>query len=216
MAMRYAYQYLAKPVMNLFRGQSAGDLVLRFGPDIGYSLIAGGFFAPENATLAERGAMMGEDLLYGVGSSLAGQLAGRRVGMAKAKKNLLKEKNNYRRDDRLADNPKARDQAMLQARNTVNAYTTGGDVLGQMGMVMLPRPVTQGVYEAAAERGNVEAQQVNETQRGMLEGKAAAEAQTHMPEEQMLMVALGQLAEAGLLTTQQINQPQISARALNA
>ena len=200
--MRFAYQYLAKPVMNLFKGSSAGDLALRFGPDLGYSLAAGGLFAPQNATLAERGAMMGEDLAYGVGSSLLGQLAGRRIGRGRAAKTRDRSKPaNVQRQD---------------YQNTVNAYTTGGDVIGQMGMVMLPRPVTQGVYEAAAERGNDTAQQVNETQRVMLENQKAAEAQTVMPEEQMLMVALGQLAEAGLLTTQQINQPHLSARALNA
>ena len=199
MALRFAYQHLAKPVMNLFRGQSAGDLALRFGPDVGYALMAGGMFAPENATMGERAAMMGEDLAYGVGSSILGQLGGRRIGMGRAKANMQKAKAGG------FANPQAKADAALAARNTVNAYTTGGDVLGQMGMVMLPRPVTQGVYEAAAERGDNDSLAVNETQRGMLE-------------EQQLMTILGQLAEAGYLGGQQMGmpQPQVSARALNA
>jgi len=192
-----AYQALARPVANLFKGASKGDLAFRFGPDVGYALMAGGLYAPEDATLAERAAMMGEDLAMGVGSSIGGQLVGRRMGMGRAKAGL-----NKARAEGLS--PEGKKAALANARNTVQGFQTGGDVLGQMAMVTLPRPVTQGVYEASAERGNEAAAAVNETQRGMLE-------------EQQLTTLLGQLVEGGYLAGQTMGQPSItSARALNA
>ena len=201
--LRMAYQALARPVANLFKGASKGDLALRFGPDIGYSLMAGGLFAPPDATLAERAAMMGEDLAYGVGSSILGQGLGRQVGVARAKgrANAAKKAGG----GRYASPEEAR-AVSQQNIATINNYQTGGDVLGQMGMVALPRPVTQGVYEAAGERANRTAEQVNETQREMLE-------------EQQLMVLLGQLAEAGYLagsTVGSTTKAPVSSRVLNA
>ena len=80
--MRLAFQALAKPVANLFKGASKTDLAMRFGPDVGYALMAGTAFAPEGATMGDRAAMFGEDLAMGVGSSIAGQLVGRRVHVA--------------------------------------------------------------------------------------------------------------------------------------
>ena len=199
--LRMAYQAFARPIANLFKGASKGDLAFRFGPDIGYSLMAGGLFAPEDATLAERAAMMGEDLAYGVGSSILGQGFGRQLGIAKAKgrANAAKKAGGGSYAD-----PAAARAVSQENIATINNYQTGGDVLGQMAMVALPRPVTQGVYEASAERGNEAAAAVNETQRGMLE-------------EQQLTTLIGQLVEGGYLAGQTLGQPSItSARALNA
>ena len=190
MALRMAWQALAKPVGNLLKGSTKADLALRFGPDLGYAALASTVFAPENATLGERAAMGGEDLIYGLGSSFLGQGIGRGIGRRKAAKAMQGKPRNA--------------QTRQDYANTVSGYTTGGDVLGQMGMVALPRPVTQGVYEAAAERGNETAVAVNENQRGMLE-------------EQQLATLIGQLIEGGYLAGQTLGQPSItSARALNA
>jgi hypothetical protein len=160
-----AYQALAKPVANLLKGSSKTDLALRFGPDFGYAFAAGGLFAPENATMGERAAMVGEDLVYGLGSSLIGQGIGRGIGRRRAGANLKGQ-------PKTADNRRA-------YQNTVNSYTTGGDVLGQMGMVMLPRPVSQGVYESAGERANQTQEQI------------ASDAQTALEQELALAAALG-------------------------
>ena len=149
-ALRFAFQHLAKPVANLFKGASRADLAMRFGPDIGYSLMAGTMFAPENATMGDRAAMMGEDLVYGIGSSIAGQLGGRAA------------------------------EAMTQG------FQTGGDVLGQMAMVGLPRPISQGVYEAAGERANQTQEQISANQQGLVE-------------EQQLAAAMLGLTQAGYL-----------------
>ena len=170
-AMRFAFQRFGKPLMNLFKGASKGDLALRFGPDVGYAALASTLFAPENASLGERLAMGGEDLVYGVGSSLLGQGIGRGIGRRKAAADLERPSNK---------------QTRKEYANTVNMFQTGGDVLGQMAMVGLPRPVTQGVYEAAGERANQTAQQVNAATQEMLE-------------EQQLAIALGQLVEGGYL-----------------
>lgn len=178
-ALRMAASAAAKPVGGLLRSiknASPMDNLIRFGPEFGYAAMSGGLFAPENATLGERASMMGEDLAYGLGSSLLGQGIGRGVGKSRARMRMAN----------LPPEQQMTKAARNEYRNTVNSYQTGGDILGQMGMVMLPRPVTQGVYEAAGERGNVQAQEIAETQRGMLE-------------EQELMVLLGQLAEAGYL-----------------
>ena len=48
--------------------------------------MAGTVWAPEDATLGERAALMGEDLLYGVGASLVGQTAGGMRGARKYRK----------------------------------------------------------------------------------------------------------------------------------
>ena len=177
--MRFAYQHLAKPVANLFKGASKTDLALRFGPDVGYALMAGTAFAPEGATMGDRAGMFGEDLAMGVGSSIAGQLVGRMVGMGRAKAGL-----NKARASGLT--PEAKRQAVERAQNTVQGFQSGGDVIGQMGMVMLPRPISQGVYEAAGERANQTQEQISANQQGMVE-------------EQQLAAAMLGLAQAGYL-----------------
>ena len=164
-ALRFAFQHLAKPVANLFKGASKTDLALRFGPDIGYSLMAGTMFAPPDATMGERGLMMGEDLVYGIGSSIAGQLGGRALGARRAAKRGLTGQ---------------AAEAMTQG------FQTGGDVLGQMAMVGLPRPISQGVYEAAGERANQTQEQISANQQGLVE-------------EQQLAAAMLGLAQAGYL-----------------
>ena len=181
-AMRFAFQRLGKPLMNLFKGASKGDLALRFGPDVGYAALASTLFAPENASLGERLAMGGEDLVYGIGSSLLGQGIGRGIGRRKAADDLISK----RRRKAVPGDLSGDAQARQDYANTVNSFQTGGDVLGQMAMVALPRPVTQGVYEAAGERANQTAQQVNAATQEMLE-------------EQQLAIALGQLIEGGYL-----------------
>ena len=70
-------------------GQSLSDpttLAARYGLDGAFSLMAGTVWAPENATLGERVALMGEDLAYGVGASLLGQTAGGMRGARKYRK----------------------------------------------------------------------------------------------------------------------------------
>ena len=166
--MRFAYQRLAKPVANLFKGSSASDLALRFGPDVGYAAMAGTLFAPEDATWGERASMFGEDLFYGVGSSIAGQLGGRAIGARRAK---------------------ARGLSGASAENLTQAWQTGGDVLGQMGMVALPRPISQGVYEQAGERANQTQEQISANQQQMVE-------------EQQLAAAMLGLAEGGFIAGQ--------------
>jgi hypothetical protein len=194
--LRMAYQALAKPVANLFKGASKTDLAMRFGPDVGYALMAGGMFAPENATAGERAAMIGEDLGYGVLSSIGGQLLGRRLGMGRAKAGLSKAKGAG------FASPEDRNKAVAAARNTVAGYTSGGDMLGQMGMVMLPRPVSQGVYEAAGERANQSQEQI------------ASDAQTALERELMLAAALGIGIPAAGAAVQRV--PQATGWAANA
>ncbi len=183
--MRFAYQHLAKPVANLFKGASKTDLAMRFGPDVGYALMAGTAFAPEGATMGDRAGMFGEDLVMGVGSSIAGQLVGRRVGMGRAKAGL-----NKARASGLT--PETKRQAVQQAQNTVQGFQSGGDVIGQMGMVMLPRPISQGVYEAAGERANQTQEQISANQQEMVE-------------EQQLTAALVGLAQGGYLATDHVS-----------
>ena len=169
-AMRFAFQHFAKPVANLFKGASKADLAMRFGPDIGYALMAGAMFAPENATMGDRAAMFGEDLLYGLGSSIAGQLGGRALGARRAAKRGLTGK---------------------AAEKMASGFQTGGDVLGQMSMVALPRPISQGVYEAAGERANQTQEQISANQQQMVE-------------EQQLAAAIASLGQAGLFTASQM------------
>ena len=183
--MRFAYQHLAKPVANLFKGAGKTDLAMRFGPDLGYAVMAGTVFAPEGATMGDRAGMFGEDLVMGGGSSIAGQLVGRRVGMGRAKAGL-----NKARASGLT--PEGKLQAVQQAQNTVQGFQSGGDVIGQMGMVMLPRPISQGVYEAAGERANQSQEQIAANQQGMVE-------------EQQLSAALVGLAQGGYLATDHVS-----------
>ena len=164
-AMRFAYQRLAKPVANLFKGASKTDLALRFGPDIGYAVMAGTAFAPEGATMGDRALMAGEDLGMGVLSSIGGQLVGRRFGRRAAAAGVKKA-------------GLSGQAARETFNNTVQAYQSGGDVLGQMGMVMLPRPVSQGVYEAAGERANQTNAQIERNQKEMVEEQQLAAAMT--------------------------------------
>ena len=161
---------LLQAVPNLFKGASKADLAMRFGPDLAYSAMAGTIFAPDNATLGERGLLAGEDLLYGVGSSIAGQLAGRRLGRSRglAQYKADKAKGFASKEDHL--------KSLQQAHNTVNAYQTGGDVLGQMGMVMLPRTMSAGVYEAAGERANQSQEQITAAQQELFNQEMLAAA----------------------------------------
>ena len=205
--MRFAYQHLAKPVANLFKGAGKTDLAMRFGPDLGYAVMAGTAFAPEGATMGDRAGMFGEDLVMGVGSSIAGQLVGRRVGMGRAKAGLNKarasstvkggEKTVYQGRNSSGEEifgltPEGRKTAVQQAQNTVQGFQSGGDVIGQMGMVMLPRPISQGVYEAAGERANQTQEQISANQQGMVE-------------EQQLSAALVGLAQGGYLATDHVS-----------
>jgi hypothetical protein len=173
--MRLAFQALAKPVANLFKGASKTDLAMRFGPDVGYSLMAGTMFAPEDASMGERAAMMGEDLVYGLGSSIAGQLGGRALGARRAA---------------------AKGLTGQAAEAMTQGFQTGGDVLGQMGMVALPRPISQGVYEAAGERANQSQEQISANQQEMVE-------------EQQLAAAMLGLTQAGYLAGQGSQSPGV-------
>ena len=179
--MRFAFQRLAKPVGNLFKGARPADLAMRFGPDVGYALMAGTMFAPEGATAGDRAAMMGEDLVYGVGSSLVGQGIGRGLGRRAAIRGRNKSL------------PIADQRANYAS--TVNTFQTSGDVLGQMGMVALPRPVTQGVYEEAGERANQTQEQISGAQQELME-------------EQQLAAAMIGLAQGGYLAGDFVNQHQ--------
>ena len=88
--------------------------------------------------------------------------------------------------------PEAKRQAVERAQNTVQGFQNGGDVIGQMGMVMLPRPISQGVYEAAGERANQTQEQISANQQEMLE-------------EQQLSAALVSLAQGGYLATDHVS-----------
>lgn len=173
--MRFAYQAIAKPLAALFKGQGPGALALRFGPDLFYSGMSATAWAPENATMGERAMLAGEDLAMGLGLSLGGQLLGRRAGIGRARANLRNAKSNGKYESLAAQR-----QLGAKAAGTIDAYTTGGDMLGGLGMSMLPRPITQQVYEAAGARTEQTSEQINNTQREMLEEKQLGELLTQL------------------------------------
>ena len=199
-AARMAWQALSKPVMNglsgLFKNQKGTDLLFRFGPDAAYAALSGTLWAPDNATMGERFALAGEDLALGLGSSVTGQLIGRRIGRGRAKAGLDKA-----RADGL-NTPVERQQAKNTAQQTVDAWTTGGDVLAQLGLAAVPRTITQGVYQAAGERAMQSQPEIQ------------ANIDTAIAEEQLAQ-ALTALAEGGYLTgTMQAPATVTSARNL--
>ena len=173
--MRFAYQAIAKPLAALFKGQGPGALALRFGPDLFYSGMSATAWAPENATIGERAMLAGEDLAMGLGLSLGGQMIGRRAGIGRARANLRNAKTNGKYKS--LDAQRALGQ---QSTGTIDAYTTGGDMIGGLGMSLLPRPVTQQVYEAAGARTEQTTEQVANTQREMLEEKQLNELLTQL------------------------------------
>ena len=162
-------------------GQSLSDpttLAARYGLDGAFSLMAGTVWAPENATLGERVALMGEDLAYGVGASLLGQTAGGMRGARKyrkmsdgGKKPVTITEKVKGPDGKMVDTTRPITEAEMIDRNM--GY---GDMIAMPGMALLPRPLAQGVYEAAGERANQTAQEVAAAEQAMNEEQVLAAA----------------------------------------
>jgi hypothetical protein len=169
-------------------GQSLSDpatLAARYGLDGAFSVMAGTVWAPPDATLGERAALMGEDLAYGIGASLLGQTAG---GMRGARKYRAAQKagkpvsvmQNVEGPDgkpiKGPDGKPVQQQVVLSEDQVIDRNMGYGDMMAMPAMAFLPRPLSQGVYEAAGERANQAAQET-----------AAAEQQ--MNEQQLLLAA---------------------------
>lgn len=160
-AGRFAWQKLGPQIAGLLGWQKGAGMAknltnagLRYIPEAAYAGMSGTIFAPENATFGERVALAGEDLGIGLLSSIGGQAAGRGIARATAKKGINAQ----------------------QMADRLDFGSTAGDIAGGVGMVMLPRPVTQGVYEAAGERANQTQEQVAAAQQDALEQEMLAAA----------------------------------------
>ena len=136
------------------QAQNLTNLGIRVLPEVGFAAASGTFMAPEGTTMGERFAMAGEDLALGLGTSLIGGGAGRGIAAKTAKKGLGAE----------------------ALRNRIDMGQNFGDVLGGMSLMALPRPITQGVYEATAERANASNQQMAAAQQQLFEQEMLAAA----------------------------------------
>ena len=161
-------------------GQSLSDpatLAARYGLDGGFALMAGTVWAPEDATLGERAALMGEDLLYGVGASLVGQTAGGMRGARKYRKAQEAGKQITATDRVKGPDGKMIKQERVLGRDEVIDRNMGyGDMIAMPAMTLLPRPIAQGVYEGAAERANQTEQELAAAEQAMNEQQTLAAA----------------------------------------
>jgi hypothetical protein len=120
--------------------------------------------------------LMGEDLVYGVGASLIGQGAG---GMRGARK-YKRMSDGGKKPVMIKDRVKGPDGKMVESSRPI---TEGemidrnmgyGDMMAMPAMAFLPRPLAQGVYEAAGERANQTAQEIASAEQAMNEQQIAA------------------------------------------
>lgn len=170
----------ASPVARQL-GQSLSDpqtVLARYGLDGGFALMAGTVWAPEDATLAERAALMGEDLVYGVGASLVGQTAGGLRGARKYRK--AREANKpITATERVKgpDGKVVKQERVLGQEEVIDRNMGYGDMIAMPAMTLLPRPIAQGVYEQAGVRAQQSDEQV-------------AAAEQEMNEQQMLAASV--------------------------
>ncbi len=155
----------------------------RYGLDAGMSLAAGTVWAPPDATLAERAMLMGEDLAYGVGASLLGQSAGGLRGARKYRK--AKEAGKPITVMQIKEGPDGRpikgpDGKVVQERKVLSEHQVidrnmgYGDMMALPTIGLLPRPLTQGIYQAAGERAHQTLQEVSAAEQAMSEQQIAA------------------------------------------
>jgi hypothetical protein len=159
------------------------SLGTRYGLDGAFTIASGTVWAPPDATLGERAMLMGEDLLYGVGSSVVGQGFGGLRGARKyrkakeAGKPITVMQNVEGPDGRPlkgSDGKVVQEKKVLSEGQVIDRNMGYGDMMAMPTMAFLPRPLTQGVYEAAGERANQTAQEVAAAEQVMNEQQIAA------------------------------------------
>lgn len=153
-----------------------GQMLARYGLDAGFTLAAGTVWAPPDATLGERAMLMGEDLAYGVGASLLGQSAGGLRGARKYKRMSDGGKKPVMIKDRVrgADGKMVESSRPITEGEMIDRNMGYGDMMAMPAMAFLPRPLAQGVYEAAGERANQTAQEIASAEQTMNEQQIAA------------------------------------------
>lgn len=152
------------------------SLATRYGLDAGFSLAAGTVWAPPDASLGERAMLMGEDLAYGVGASLLGQGVGGLRGARKYKRMSDGGKKPVMINDRVKgpDGKMVKSSRPITEGEMIDRNMGYGDMMAMPAMAFLPRPLAQGVYEAAGERANQSAQEVAAAEQAMNEQQIAA------------------------------------------
>lgn len=166
---------LIKPVLNYLGklgkaspvakqlGQTLSDPMtagMRYGLDGGFALMAGTVWAPEDATLGERAALMGEDLAYGIGASLLGQTAGGMRGARKYRAAKKAGKPITVTESVPGPNGMTKQTRTLNEAEVIDRNMGYGDMIAMPAMTLLPRPIAQGVYQAAGERAQATEEQV--------------------------------------------------------